>query len=138
MPAFTRFWASLGMGEKLAFGGAALLLVVVDWLLGGLLREGGLSITTELGAAEIMLLIAIRHARPAIAWPLPYAVLLVGFSVLVVVPTVSFFLSTLVDFGGVGSGMDVLADVLEWIGAVVVAFGAYQVWKAEPAGASPV
>jgi hypothetical protein len=108
-------------------------LVVVDWLLGALLKEGGLSITTELGAAEIMLLIYIRHARPAIAWPLPYSVLLVGFSVLVVVPTISFFLSTLVNFGSVGSGIDVLADIVEWIGAAVVAFGAYQVWKAEPA-----
>ena len=130
---FQRFWASLSMGERLAVAGAALLLVVVDWLLGALLKEGGLYITTELGAAEILLLVFIRHARPAIAWPLPYAVLLAGFAVLVVVPTITGFLGTLVNFGQVGSGMDVLADVLAWVGAAVIAFGAYQVWKAEPA-----
>ncbi|HEX8024997.1 MAG TPA: hypothetical protein VF484_02215, partial [Candidatus Limnocylindrales bacterium] len=126
---FQRFWASLSMGERIAVAGAALVLVIVDWLLGALLMVGGLSITTELGAAEIILLVFIRHARPSIAWPLPYPVLLVGFAVLVVVPTISFFLSTIVSFGQVGSGTDVLSDVLEWIGAGAVAFGAFQVWK---------
>jgi len=128
---FQRFWASLSMGERIAVAGAALLLVVVDWLLGALLKEGGLYITTELGAAEVLLLVFIRHARPSIAWPLPYAVLLVGFTVLVVVPTITGFLSTIVNFGQVGSGMDVVADLLEWVGAAAVAFGAYQVWAAD-------
>ncbi len=130
---FQRFWASLSMGERIAVAGAALLLVVVDWLLGALLKEGGLYITTELGAAEILLLVYVRHARPSMTWPLPYAVLLVGFAVLVVVPTITGFLDTIVSFGTVGSGTDVLAQILGWLGAAAVAFGAYQVWKAEPA-----
>jgi hypothetical protein len=130
---FQRFWASLSMGERIAVAGAALLLVIVDWLLGALLKEGGLYVTTELGAAEVILLVFIRHARPSIAWPLPYAVLLAGFAVLVVVPTITGFLTTIVSFGTVGSGADVLANILEWIGAAAIAFGAYQVWKAEPA-----
>ena len=133
MPFWSRFWASLSMGERLAFGGAALLLVVVDWILGQLLRMGGLYITTELGAAEILLLIFIRHARPSIAWPLPYAVLLAGFSVLVVVPTITSFLGAIMNAGQLGTGGDIFADLLAWIGAAVIAFGAYQVWKSEPA-----
>jgi len=128
---FQRFWASLSMGERIAVAGAALLLVVVDWLLGALLKEGGLYVTTELGAAEVLLLVFIRHARPSIAWPLPYAVLLAGFAVLIVVPTITSFLGTIVNFGQVGSGMDVVADLLAWIGAAAVAFGAYQVWAAD-------
>ena len=129
---FQRFWASLSMGERAAVAGAALLLVVVDWLLGALLKEGGLYITTELGAAEILLLVFIRHARPSIAWPLPYAVLLVGFAVLVVVPTITGFLDTIVNTGGLGGGMDLVADILEWIGAAAVGYGAWQVWRSEP------
>jgi hypothetical protein len=132
MPVLSRWWASLGAGEKVAVAGAALLLVVVDWLLGALLNEGGLYITTELGAAEVVLLVVIRHARPGIAWPLPYSVLLAGFSVLIVVPTITGFLGTLVNFGQVGSGLNVLAHLLEWVGAGLVAYGAWQVWRSEP------
>ncbi|HLX35820.1 MAG TPA: hypothetical protein VKR30_11350 [Candidatus Limnocylindrales bacterium] len=133
MPFLSRFWASLSMGERLAVGGALFLLVICDWILGDLLRISGLAITQELGAAEIVLLALIRHARPGIAWPLPYAVLLAGFSVLIVIPTISDFLGTLGDLGQLAGGTNVLGDVLVWLGAAAVAYGAYLVWKTEPA-----
>jgi hypothetical protein len=131
MAMLTKFWSALSMGERAAVGGAAAVLVIGEWLLGDLLHGSGVSITTALGCAEIILLVYIRWARPSIAWPVPYTVLLAGFAVLVAVPTISDILFTVSNAGNLGGGVELLSQLVSWIGAGAIAFGAYLIWRAD-------
>ena len=127
-----RFWSSLSMGEQLAFGGAAALLVIGQWLLADILDAPGVFIGAEIAAAEVMLLIFVRKMRPATAWPVPYPVLLAGIATVVAVPAIGDFLSTVSSFGNLNeSGLDLVALLLDWIAAAAVAAGAWMVWQGD-------
>ena len=129
-----RFWSSLSMGEQLVFGGAAVLLVVGEWLLADLLDAPGVFIGAEIAAAELLLLIFVRKMRPATTWPLPYAVLLAGIATIVVVPAIGDFLATLSSLGNLNeSGLDIVALLLEWLSAAAIAAGAWMVWRSDAA-----
>jgi hypothetical protein len=126
--AMSSMWARLSQGERLAFAGAAALLVVGQWLFGDLLAFGGVPIALEIAAAELMLLLAVRAVRPATMWPIPYAVLLAGIATVIVVPTISDVLATIHNVGTL-DGETLLAGLVDWLSAAAIAAGAWMVWR---------
>ena len=128
--AWAGIWSGLGQGERIAFGGAAVLLVVGQWLLADLFDRGGVPIAIEIAAAEMLLLILVRAVRPATMWPLPYAVLMAAIGTVIVVPTISDILVALRNFGSIEIGT-LLALLVDWLAGLAVGIGAWRVWQAE-------
>lgn len=126
--AMAGFWSRLSQGEQIAFAGAAVLLVIGEWLLADLIGWNGQPIEVEIAAAEVLLLIAVRALRPSIAWPVPYAVLLASAAVVVVVPTVDSFLGVIHEAGVLSDGASLVGSLVDWIAAAAVGVGAYLNW----------
>lgn len=127
-------WASLAPGEKLVVAGAALILVVGEWLLGALAGGHGLLVSTPIAAAQLLLFVTVRHSPREMTWPIPYAVVLGALATVIVVPAVSGLLETIRNISEIGSlgATDLLGLLVEWAGAALVAWGAFQVWASEP------
>ena len=128
-------WASLSSGEKMIASGAALILVVGEWLLAALLAGHGLLISTPIAAAQLLLFVFVMHSPRQMTWPIPYPVVLAALASVIAVPAVSGLLDTLRNVGELGSlgGSNLLGLIVEWVGAALVAFGAFQVWTSKSA-----
>jgi hypothetical protein len=128
----SRLWAGLSPGERLVVVGAALILFIDEWLLSALLGGQGSFISTPIAAGELLLLVAIRHGQRPMTWPIPYAVVLALLATVIAVPAISGFLDTLRHIGDIGSlgAINLLGLLVEWAGAVLLAWGAYRVWAA--------
>ena len=125
-------WNRLSRGEQLVLGGAAALVVIGDWILGALLNMGGVQFAVEIAAANLALLIVVHELRPRITWPIPFAVLVLALSVVIVVPAISDVLYTVRGPAGVGGG-NMLGELFDWVCAAAGAIGAWMIWRAEPA-----
>ncbi|MBI3751851.1 MAG: hypothetical protein HY263_09390 [Chloroflexi bacterium] len=124
-----RFWSRLGQGEQLAFAGAFVLLVIGDWLLSDLLDQGGVPFAMEVAAANVLLLIYAKSARPGMAWPIPFAMLLAGLATVIFVPTISDLLVDLRQLDKLGDAGRLIAIVVDWAAGLAVGVGAWMVWR---------
>lgn len=126
-------WTGLLPGERLVVIGAALILVVGEWLLDALLAGHGLLVSTPIAAAQLLLFVFVMHSRRQMTWPIPYPVVLAALATVIAVPAVSGFLDTLRVVGDVGSlgAATLLGLLVEWVGAALVAVGAFQVWASK-------
>ncbi len=127
------FWAGLGRGEQLLLGGAALIFVFSDVIV-GLLTGFGVGDVVAISAALAIAFIYAQHAGAGggSGWPFPYPIVMLVLTVIVVV----FELEDLI--GGLHGGLfanesalDVLATLAAWVGAVLMAIGWSMDWLAK-------
>ena len=122
--------------EWLIVGGAALILLVADFLFGALLGGNaagvaGVPIWIELPAAELLLLALIRRARPGLAWPISYGLILSALVVAEVTPVISDLLRTFRNTDGFLRA-PILTMVIElclWIGSASMVAGVILYWR---------
>jgi hypothetical protein len=122
-------WASLSRGEQLLVGGAALIFVIGDLLLGRLLGGFGVDSSISIAAALAIVFVYVEHTQPVgLTWPLPYPVVLLVLTVILDVFALDSLLSGL--RGGLfgQSTIDVLVSLCVWIGAAVMSVGWYLHW----------
>ena len=127
---------TMSTAEWLIIGGAALILAVADFLFGALLGGNaagvaGVPIWIELPAAELLLLALIRRARPGLAWPISYGLILSALVVAEVTPVVSDFLRTFRNVDGFVKA-PILTMVIElclWIGSASMVAGVILYWR---------
>ncbi len=131
--AMSGMWAGLLPGERLVVLGAALILVIGEWLLDALLAGHGLLVSTPIAAAQLLLFVFVMHSPRQMTWPIPYPVVLAALATVIAVPAVSGLLDTLRVVGDVGSlgAATLLGLLVEWVGAALVAVGAFQVWASK-------
>jgi len=123
----------LSQGEQLIVIGGLLVLVVGD-LLGALLGAGGIGITTVLASTTVLVAIYLRHsARTPLLGSQLYAVVLVVLTALVAVPALENLLQSLHGLFANESALDVLFAIAYWVGAGLMAWGAYTHWRATAA-----
>jgi hypothetical protein len=134
--AATMLWSRLSAGERIAIVGAAIIVVIGDWIVGALLNGPGTWISTTIASAELIFFVVVRHSGRSMSWPIPYAIVLAGLAVAIAAPAVSdtlAFLRHLTDPARVGA-LDLLGLVAELVGAALVAWGAFTTWRANPEG----
>ncbi len=130
--AATMLWSRLSAGEKIAVIGAALMLVLGDWIVGGLLNGPGNWVSTTIASAELIFFVVVRHSGRAMAWPIPYATILAGLAVAIAAPAASDlfnFLRQLTEPGRI-TGIGVVGELTELVGAALVAWGSFVTWRA--------
>jgi len=91
----------------------------------------GVPIWIELPAAELLLLALIRRARPGLAWPISYGLILSALVVAEVTPVVSDFLRTFRNVDGFVKA-PILTMVIElclWIGSASMVAGVILYWR---------
>jgi hypothetical protein len=131
-----RMRKTLSTAELLIGGGAALILLVADFLLGALLGGNaagvaGVPIWIELPAAELLLMLVVRGARPGLAWPISYGLILSALVVAGVVPIVSDFLRI---FRSLGAFLDapiltLLIELCLWVASGLMVAGVILYWR---------
>jgi hypothetical protein len=130
--AMSGFWGRLSTGEQVAFGGALVLLVIGDFVLGDLLQLGGVPFAMEIAAADVVLLIWAKAMRPGMSWPFPFPMLLAALAVIIAVPTFSDVLADVGQLGTLfGDAGRLGAWVIDTIAGLAVGLGAWMTWQAE-------
>ncbi len=127
---------TLSTAESLILGGAALILVVADFLFGAVLGGNaagvaGVPIWIELPAAEILLVLLLRRARPALAWPISYGLILSALIVADVTPVVSDFLRIFRSLNAFLAApiLTLLIELCLWIGSALMVAGVVLYWR---------
>jgi hypothetical protein len=129
-------WSRLSAGERIAIIGAAIILVVGDWIVGALLNGPGTWISTTIASAELIFIVVVRHSGRPMSWPISYTIILAGLAVAIAAPAVSdllAFFRHLTDPSRVGA-LELVGVVVELVGAALVAWGAFTTWRANPEG----
>jgi len=126
----------LSQAEWLILAGASLILLVADLLFGALLGGNasgvaGVPIWIELPAAELLLVLLLRRARPGLAWPISYGLILSALVVADVTPVVSDALRI---FRSLGPFLDapiltLLIELCLWIGSALMVAGVVLYWR---------
>ena len=123
---------SFSMAEQFMVGGALLILIVGEFLLGSLFGGGGNFIAVVLASAELILAVWLKNRRN-IQWPASYGLILSALAVAVVIPEFDGFLDWLhsltIAGGGFGGGVTLLAELVDWAGAVLIGWGAVLYWR---------
>ncbi len=128
------FWAGLGRGEQLLLGGAALIFVFSD-LIVGLLSGAGVGGVVGISAALTIAFVYAQHtaAGGGSGWPFPYPVVLLVLAVIVVVIELEGLIEGLhVGLFANESSVDILATLAAWVGAALMAIGWSMDWLAPP------
>ncbi len=131
-------WAKINSHERLAVIGAA--LIVASYLLGLVLSHGFVSVAGTgslglLGAIAVIVVVYLKNAPDSkITWPAPYATILLAISAVVAVLAALQLLQfigiigLLAEYGGISV---LLVLGLNWVGAAVMVWGAYQEYQAK-------
>ena len=137
-PAIQEFWKKLNANERMVAWGA--LIILAAWLV-GVLSGGGIGASWSFVAAIVVLVIYWLKYSPTtkISWPAPIQtiVLIVAglaavFAILGLLPALSF----LGFFGGFYLAF-LLAVIVNAIGAVMMALGAWREYQAMPKATPP-
>ena len=125
----------MSTADRLVLGGAVMLLVVGDWFLGAFLGGGAIPVTSELAAAEILVLLAVRYLRPRTRWVVPYVVILAVLTAAILAPAVYGLLSILRDVRALtaSSPVDLLLTVTGWIATALLGAGTWLAWHDDAA-----
>jgi len=129
--AMETMFRGFSMAKQFIVGGALLILVVGEFLIGSLLGNGGNGPAVILASAELLLAVWLRN-RKNIEWPASYGLILSALVLAVVVLEFDGFLFWLHDLtapgGGLG-GVRFLGDLCDWAGAVLMGWGAVVYWR---------
>jgi uncharacterized membrane protein YhdT len=127
---------TLSMGEWLIFAGAVLILFFADFVFAALLGGNaagvaGLPIWIELPAAELLLVLMVRRARPALVWPISYGLILSALVVADVTPVVSDLLRIFrsIDAFLKAPILTFLIELYLWIGSALMVAGVILYWR---------
>jgi hypothetical protein len=132
------FWNKLNANEKLVAYGAALVLVA--WII-GIVTGGGFGASWSFIAAIAVLVIYYLKYSPTsnITWPAPVqtiVLIIAGLAAVFAILGLLTLLSVLGFFAGFLIGF-LIAIVLNAIGAVMMALGAWREYQAMPKAAPP-
>jgi hypothetical protein len=137
MPTVQEWWKKLNANERMVATGA--LITIVAWLIG--VVTGGSSLGFIAGLA-VLIIYWLKYSPNQITWPAPIQtiVLIVAgvsalFGVLGLITLLSFF-GAFAFLGGFFLGA-VIALILNAIGAVMMALGAWREYQAMPKAAPP-
>ena len=129
-------WKRLSPGEQLIAIGAALILVVADWLLSrlganNLIGFGGIPIWFELPAAQLLVMVLFRAYKPGVPWPVSYGLILTALVVVDTAPMISDLLSLLRNLNGfLNAGlMPQLIELCLWVGTGLYVAGTALYWR---------
>jgi hypothetical protein len=122
-------WRSISLGEQLILIGAALVLLVAEYLLSGVLAlsNGGLPLWYVLPSAQAILIIGIRALRPGTSLGVSYGLVLSALVVTQLAPGISDLFFFLHNAGAIGA--EVLVDLVTWVGVAVMTAGAVMYWQ---------
>ncbi len=137
-----QIWSKLNARERRAVIGAG--LIVLSWLLGivlsgglyGVVGAGGIGL---LGALAVLGVVYLRYSPTSkVSWPAPYPTILVGISAVVAVIALLQFLQLVSVLGLLatyGGATVVLVLLVDWAGAALMLWGAYEEWQASKSAA---
>jgi len=128
-PAWLRIWQSLSPAEQLILVGAALVLLVANYLLAGLIGLGFLPLWYVIPSAQALLLIGLRAWKPAIAFGVSYGLILSAIVVTELAPSISDVLLLLHQATGGATGAEILVELVTWIGVAVMTAGVVLYWR---------
>jgi uncharacterized membrane protein YhdT len=127
---------TVSTAEWLILAGAALILLIADLLFGALLGGNaagvaGVPIWIELPAAELLLVLLLRRARPALAWPVSYGLILSALVVADVTPILSDFLRIFRSLSAFLAAplLTLVIEVCLWIGSALMVAGVILYWR---------
>ena len=132
-----QLWSTLNTRERQTAIGAG--LIVLSWLLGivlsrGFFGFGGAGSLGLLGAIAVLVVIYLKHApNTKVTMPAPYATILLGIAAVVAVLALLQglqLLSVLGYLAAFGGGSSIVVLLVNWAGAGLMVWGAYQEWQA--------
>lgn len=140
-PAISQFWAKLNANERMVAWGA--VIVLVAWLI-GVVSGGGIGASWSFIAAIAVLVIYWLKYAPnsKINWPAPVQTIVLVIAGLAAVFAVLGLLSSLSLLGAIGlfGGFFIgflIATIVNAVGAVMMALGAWREYQAMPKAAPP-
>jgi hypothetical protein len=129
-PVWLRTWQALPLGEQLILIGAALVLLVANYLLAGLLGLGFLPLWYVIPSAQALLLIGLRNLKPGTALGVSYGLILSAIVVTELAPAISDILVFLHQATGAGqTAGELLVDLVTWAGVAVMTAGVVLYWR---------
>ncbi len=127
---------NLSSAETLIVGGALLMLVLGDLIIGALFGGGGVSITGAL-AGVVLLITLLRRSPTGEGSQDP--ILVAGLVVIIVALEAGQILAlprNLSEFTGQGV-LGILYDLCEWVGAALMGLGVWAQWHPTATPATP-
>lgn len=132
-------WAKFNANERLVGIGA--VVVIASWLVGLVSAFGfGVGTLPLLGAVAVLAIYWLKYSpNQNVNWPAPIPLLVLGISGVVAVLAVLNVLPWLTALGFMTSffGLATLAVVATAVGAVIMAWGAWQEYQAMPKTTPP-
>ena len=131
-PAVTQFWAKLNANEKLVMYGV--IVIAVGFLVGvasGGFGTGSYSLFAAIGVTVIYWL---KYSPNKINWPAPLPTIVL---VIAGIAAVFALLAALSWISFLGFGLYGLAIILNAVGALLMAYGAWKEYQAMPKTAAP-
>jgi hypothetical protein len=128
-PAWLRTWQALPLGEQLILIGAALVLLVANYLLAGLAGLGFLPLWYVIPSAQALLIIGLRAWKPATVFGVSYGLILSAIVVTELAPSISDMLLLLHQATAGATGAEILVEVVTWIGVAVMTAGVVLYWR---------
>lgn len=132
------FFNKLNANERLAAIGAGIILI--SWLVGIVGSFGiGSSIVSLLGALAVLVIYYLKYSpTQSMTWPMPVQTIVLGISAVVALLALLGVLPILSLLGAFGAyPLAILAAIGTVVGAVVMAWGAWQDYQAMPKATPP-
>ena len=121
-------WNKFNSRERLSAIGAG--LIILGWLVGLTSIYGiGSSAISLLGAIAVLVILYLKYSNPAMVWPAPVSLIVLAISGVVALLEILHLVQWLGITGLLGANLVVVALLLSVIGAVIMAWGAWQEYQ---------
>ncbi len=131
------FFNKLNGGQRLAAIGA--IVIIISWLV-AIVAGGafGIGVLPLLGAVAVLVIYYLQYSpNQHVNWPAPVPLLVLGIAAVVALLAVINALTWLSAIGLLGFGLLMLVVIGTAVGAVIMAWGAWQDYQATPRATPP-
>jgi hypothetical protein len=121
-------WNKFNPRERLSTIGAG--LIILGWLVGLTSIYGiGSSAISLLGAIAVLVILYLKYSNPAMVWPAPISLIVLAISGVVALLEVLHLVQWLGITGLLGANLVIVALLLSVVGAIIMAWGAWQEYQ---------
>lgn len=131
------FYNKLNANERLVAIGA--VIVIISWIVGAAGAFGiGSGILSLLGAIAVLVIYYLKYSpTSSVTWPMPVQTIVLVISGIMALLAVIGLIGWLGVLGGLGFGLYFISVIGGAVGAVIMAWGAWQDYQAMPKTTPP-